>query len=86
MIEPGWTVVSADGTELGTVDQVEGDASEDIFNGLAVATGLLGRPRYVPAERVAEITQGQVRLDLSPDAVEKLEHDRHAPPSHKLEP
>jgi hypothetical protein len=86
VIEPGWTVVAADGSEVGKVDEVEGDTREDIFNGLAVSTGLLGRPKYVPAERVAEITEGTVRLDLSKEAVESLDHYEPAPPSADLEP
>jgi hypothetical protein len=86
VIEPGWTVVAADGTEVGKVEEVEGDASEDIFNGLAVSTSLLGRPKYVPAERVAEITEGTVRLDLSEEAVQSLDHHEPPPPSADLEP
>ena len=64
VIEPGWSVVSADGEEIGKVEEVVGDTGEDIFNGLAVSTGLLGKPKYVPSERVAEIVEGEIRLDL----------------------
>jgi len=73
VIERGWTVVAADGTEVGKVDEVVGDPGEDIFNGLAISTGLLGAPRYVPAERVGEIEEGSVHLELSPDEVDELD-------------
>jgi hypothetical protein len=56
MIRPGWKVYSADGAEVGQVDEVAGDDSHDIFDGLAIATSALGKPRYVPAERVGTIT------------------------------
>jgi hypothetical protein len=56
VIEPGWKVVDAQGEEVGAVDEVVGDSSDDIFNGLSVSTSLLGRPRYVPSEQVAAIT------------------------------
>jgi hypothetical protein len=86
MIEPGWTVVAADGTEVGTVDEIVGDENVDIFNGLAVATGLLARPKYVPAERVAEIQDGKVRLDLPAETIEHLEDHEPEPPSTEFRP
>ena len=86
VIEPGWKVVAADGTEVGRVDELIGDSGKDIFNGLAVSTGLLGKPKYVPAERVREITEGQVALDLSPDAVDELEDHELQPPSEQFRP
>ena len=63
MIETGWRVLGPDGDELGTVDEVLGDEEADIFNGLQVHHGVLGKPTYVPAERVAEIREGEVVLD-----------------------
>jgi uncharacterized protein YrrD len=73
MIEPGWTVASKEGDELGTVHEVLGDEDDDIFDGLAVSRGLLRPQYYVPAENVAEITEGRVVLDLSADAFERLD-------------
>jgi hypothetical protein len=72
MIEAGWDVLAADGTKVGEVDEVAGDDTEDIFDGLAIATNSLGKPRYVPAEQVAGITTGSVRLSLTPTQVEQL--------------
>jgi hypothetical protein len=73
MIETGWTVLAADGSDVGKVDEVVGDSSDDIFNGLAIATSALGKPRYVPAEQVGEITEGTVRLKLTSEQVDGLE-------------
>jgi hypothetical protein len=72
MIETGWKVLAADGSEVGEVDEVAGDDTEDIFDGLAVVTSALGKPRYVPAEQVAEVTDGAVRLSLTPEQVSAL--------------
>ncbi len=72
LIRPGWKVVAADGAEIGQVDEVTGDEDADIFDGLAVATSLLGKARYVPAERVGRIEEGVVHLDLSEDEVKTL--------------
>ena len=65
MIESGWKVLATDGSELGYVDEVAGDDTEDIFDGLAVAGSALGKPHYVLPEQIAEITQGVVRLSLT---------------------
>jgi len=84
VIEPGWKVVGAGGEDLGKVAEVVGDTGNDIFNGLAISTGLFHKERYVPAERVAEIVEGEVRVDLtSGDALE--EYDR-PPPSEEILP
>ena len=73
LIEKQWTVVGSDGEELGKVEEVLGDSSHDIFSGLVVGTGLLHRPRYVPAELVSEIIEGRVTLSLGTDEFKRLE-------------
>ena len=73
MIDKGWTVLAADGSEVALVDRVVGDDVIDIFDGLAITTRPGEKPRYVPAEQVAEISEGVVRLKLSPDDVGQLE-------------
>jgi len=65
LVEQGWSVVDADGHDLGRVDEVLGDESADIFNGLQILTGTLGTPTYVPAEEVGEILEGRVQLRLT---------------------
>jgi hypothetical protein len=73
MIRPGWKVVASDGTEVGSVDEVAGDESQDIFDGLAVATSALGKPIYVPAESVGPITDDErITLTLSAEQVAAL--------------
>jgi hypothetical protein len=73
LIRPGWKVVAADGSEVAEVDEVAGDDNADIFNGLAIATSALGKPRYVPAEQIGEITDGVVHVTLTAEQVEHLD-------------
>jgi hypothetical protein len=73
VIEKGWKVVAADGTEVGTVAETLGDESHDIFDGLAVSTGLLSKPLYVPSEQVGEIVEGRVTLSLDAESVGRLQ-------------
>lgn len=70
MIERGWTVVDSAGEEIGHVDEVTGDESADIFDGLMISQGVLAKPKYVPAEDVAQIVEGEVQLALTRAAVE----------------
>jgi uncharacterized protein YrrD len=86
MIEPGWSVVAADGSEVGKVEDVVGDPNSDIFHALAVSTTLLGRPKSVPAEHVAEITEGEVRLDLPADTIDHLDDHEPEPPVTEVRP
>jgi hypothetical protein len=65
--------VDSAGESVGQVEEVLGDTNADIFDGLAVATGVLGKPSYVPAERVGEIREGRVQLELTADEVSRLE-------------
>lgn len=86
LIEPGWTVVDSKGEEVGSVDEVVGDSSDDIFNGLSISMSLLGKPRYVPSEQVAEITEGSVRLALSKDEVDHLGEFQEPPTTAEILP
>ena len=72
MVEQGWSVVAADGSDVGRVDEVVGDLDADIFTGLKVLTGLLATPKYVPSEQVGDIVEGTVALRIAGDAVEHL--------------
>ncbi len=86
VIDAGWVVVGSDGRDLGKVHEVIGDSGKDIFNGLAISTGLLGKPKYVPAERVIAITEGRVELDLAPEDVDRLDEHDPQPPSEQFRP
>jgi hypothetical protein len=72
VVEPGWRVVDSAGEEVGRVEAVTGDSDADIFDGLAIASSAFAAPRYVPAEQVGEITDGQVQLKLDRAGVEAL--------------
>jgi hypothetical protein len=73
VLEPGHRVVTSDGEELGKVEQVLGDRTADIFDGLSVATAVLGKPTYVPAEAIESIDTEAVRLSISPENAAKLD-------------
>jgi sporulation protein YlmC with PRC-barrel domain len=75
VIEQGWSVVDAEGNEIGKVDQITGDVEEDIFDGLTIGDGgtVLSRPKYVPSEQVGEIREGLIALTISPEEASKLE-------------
>jgi hypothetical protein len=85
IIEAGWKVVDSAGEEIGTVEEVVGDSGEDIFDGLAVNTALLDRPRYVASERVQEITEGEVRLSMTADELERMDEYQEPPASLEIE-
>lgn len=86
MIRPGWKVYASDGTEVGQVDEVTGDDNADIFDGLAVAASVLGKPKYVPAENITTITEGRVDLSLSSADFEGTSEFREPATSEEIEP
>ena len=71
-VEKGWKVLAADGSDVGTVDEVLGDESADIFDGLAVSRGIGSNTLYVPSEVVGEIVDGEITLSLSGDQIDGL--------------
>ena len=73
VVEPGWDVVSSDGEKVGVVREVLADKQADIFDGLAVDSGLLKKATYVPAERVGPIVEGSVTLELTKAEFEALD-------------
>lgn len=72
VVERGWGVYGRDGEQLGKVEDVIGDPSADIFNGLAVASGVFSHAKNVPSERVTGIFEGRVETSLSPDELDAL--------------
>jgi uncharacterized protein YrrD len=69
----GTDVHSSDGEELGKVSKVIADVQKDIFSGIAFRSHLLGHQRFAPADKVGEITQSAVHLNISSTEVEELE-------------
>jgi hypothetical protein len=86
MVRPGWTVLAADGSPIGRVDEVVGDENEDIFDGLSVAVTALGQPRYIDAEHVGRIEEGFVYTSLDDDAARALRPYREPATSLAIEP
>jgi hypothetical protein len=86
LIEQHWKVVGADGEEIGKVEEVVGDSSADIFSGLTVGTGLVHKAHFVPAELVAEIVEGEVRLSIGKDEFARLEEYEEPPPTKQVQP
>jgi uncharacterized protein YrrD len=84
LIEPGWKVLDAAGDDVGRIEEVVGDSNADIFNGLAIAKGLFSGKRYVPAEQVSSITEGEVTLKLTAEQVDGLDHYDEPPPSEEI--
>ena len=86
VVEPGWEVVAADGSGVGTVREMIGDTGKDIFNGLSVTPGLLKAAKYVPAESVGPITEVRVELTLSPEQFDALDRYDEPPASAEILP
>jgi uncharacterized protein YrrD len=86
LIEQGWRVLGSDGKDLGKVVDVVGDSDKDIFNGLAISIGLFAKHRYVPAELVSGIVEGEVRLDVASGAARTLQEFEHPPASEEILP
>jgi hypothetical protein len=84
VIERGWRVVGADGSDLGRVDEVAGDTGKDIFSGIVVSEGLLKSRRFVPAERVQEIVEGEVRVDVGTANADELERYEEPAPQEQI--
>jgi hypothetical protein len=74
----GTAVVTADGTKIGTVAEVLGSDSEDIFHGLRVATNE-DRDVSIDADDISDMTSAAVTTTLSADAVAALpDYDQSA--------
>jgi len=83
-IEHGWEVVDAEGERVGTVHELVGDTTSDIFNGLAISTGPLKRNVYVPSEQVGAIEAGTVHLTLTGSQADELRPFDEPPPSEQF--
>ena len=83
VIERGWSIVDRDGNEIGRVDELVGDTGKDIFSGIAVSEGLFKGRRFIPSERVSEIVEGRVTVDLTGREAEQLEE--YQPPGTQAE-
>jgi hypothetical protein len=64
-IDQGAVVTAADGSDVGTVKEIAGDETRDIFDGLVVDHSRFDSPRYIAAERVKGIWPDRVETDLT---------------------
>jgi hypothetical protein len=72
-VEKGWAVYDRAGDEVGEIHEIAGDESADIFDGFGIKAHTIGGVKYVPAEIVASIAVGEVRLTISGADVASLE-------------
>jgi hypothetical protein len=94
LIEPGWQVDAADAQEVGRIEEVLGDSTTDIFDGLSISGGMFEHPKYVAAEQIALIVDGRVRLSLTKAQIDQLGEFKEPPeqvelaaePSSRLSP
>ena len=87
VVERGWRVIGADGNEIGRVDEIAGDTGKDIFSGVVVSEGLFKSRRFVPAERVTRIVDGEVHVDVGTAHADQLEeYEAPAPQEQILAP
>jgi hypothetical protein len=70
-VSPGTPVFAADGTEVGTVDQVVDNYREHILDGIVVDTKA-GGLRFVDAPEVGRTAERGVTLTIAPEQVESL--------------
>jgi hypothetical protein len=75
-VEQGWAVYDRDGEEVGKLEEIAGDEEADIFDGFAIKTNAPGAVKYVPAEIVASIAVGEVRLTIAGADVASLDDMR----------
>jgi uncharacterized protein YrrD len=73
-LEPGTPVLSREGTKVGKVTRVLAEGAADIFDGIVIERGLLpiGAERFVAAEKIRQIYERGVVLDLTESEVEHL--------------
>ena len=72
-LEPGTTVLAADGEDIGKVTNVVADVQKDIFSGISFRSGVLSEERFAPADIVGTMTQDSVELTIPASQVESLE-------------
>lgn len=66
-------VFSSDGEEVGSVHEVLGSEQADVFHGIVVRSGLLGKDAMVPAEKISGMTENRIDLSLPAEEVRALE-------------
>jgi hypothetical protein len=70
VLEEGTAVVTSDGETIGTVMAIRADFDDDIFDGIVVGTP--EGPRFVEADRVGDLYENAVLLELSAEEAGNL--------------
>lgn len=78
-IEANAEVFTSDGFAVGNVSKMVGDPTADVFTGLAVSKHLIGKPKFVPSERVTGIWPHRIEIDLTEDEFDRLEEHEDEP-------
>jgi hypothetical protein len=68
-IGPGWPVLDSEGETIGLVYRVCGDRATGRFAGVDVSHSVGSTGLHVPAEAIAEIEAGQIRLSVAKAAL-----------------
>jgi hypothetical protein len=84
-IEAGWDVQDRSGAVIGEVIEVVGDQDADIFDGLRFE-GSDGEERFVEAERVGEIVEGNVTIEVERDELEEGDEEVAQPGGAEIRP
>jgi uncharacterized protein YrrD len=71
-IQHGTPVIGSDGERLGTVDEMVGDDTADIFTGVLVGGGFTAPQRTIPADHIVNMTPSRVEVSLDRDAFERI--------------
>ena len=61
----GTEVLAAGDEKVGSVSEVVGSEDDDIFHGIEVGEGVLGRTVLIPAEHVTSITDQRITTDAA---------------------
>ncbi len=85
VLDRGVRVISSDGDEVGTVHHVVAAEQQDIFHGLVIDAGRLGR-RFVPAEDIASLHERGVDLRIPAAGISELPPPRGAAPEYRDDP
>jgi hypothetical protein len=71
-VAPNLPVRASDGEPAGAVVEVLGSSEEDIFHGLVIKLGRLGRRVFVPADYVTALTTSHADVDVTAEELESL--------------
>ena len=63
-LQPGTAILGSDGEQVGKVGEVIADREKDIFSGVTFKPGLMDSAFFIPADRIADLTDSAVTLTV----------------------